>query len=68
MADKKSFLLRLNPELWSEIERWAAEEFRSVNGQIEYILHEAVRQRHKPARSGGGPQASGVRAKENEDR
>lgn len=68
MADKKSFLLRLNPELWGELERWAAAEFRSVNGQIEYILHEAVRQRHQAARPGSGPQASGASAKENEDR
>jgi len=51
MAERKSFLLRLNPETWAELERWAADEFRSVNGQIEYILHEAIRRRRgkKPA-------------------
>ena len=43
--DRKSFLLRINPELWHELERWAQDEFRSVNGQIEYILQRAVEQR-----------------------
>jgi hypothetical protein len=43
--DKKSFLLRLPPELWKELERWAAEELRSVNGQIEYVLRQAVARR-----------------------
>ena len=42
MAAKKSFLLRLSPEMWEELERWAADDFRSVNGQIESILHEAI--------------------------
>ena len=43
--DKKSFLLRLPPELWKELERWAGEELRSVNGQIEYVLRQAVAKR-----------------------
>ena len=43
--ERKSFLLRLPPELWKEIEKWAADELRSVNGQIEYVLRQAVRQR-----------------------
>jgi hypothetical protein len=43
--DKKSFLLRLPPELWKELERWAADELRSVNGQIEYVLRQAVARR-----------------------
>jgi hypothetical protein len=43
--DRKSFLLRLPPELWKEIERWAADELRSVNGQIEYVLRQAVARR-----------------------
>ncbi|HEX2100804.1 MAG TPA: hypothetical protein VHF69_09080 [Candidatus Synoicihabitans sp.] len=42
---KKSFLLRINPELWAELEAWAGQEMRSVNGQIEYVLREAVRRR-----------------------
>lgn len=43
--ERKSFLLRLPPELWKELEKWAAEELRSVNGQIEYVLRQAVRER-----------------------
>lgn len=42
---KKQLLLRLSPTLWNEINRWAEDEFRSVNGQIEYILSEAVKRR-----------------------
>lgn len=44
---KKSVLLRLSPGLWNEIASWAEDEFRSINGQIEYILTEAARQRKK---------------------
>jgi hypothetical protein len=47
---KKSFLLRIDPELWAEIERLAAAELRSANAQVEYLLRDALR-----ARSGKGP-------------
>jgi hypothetical protein len=47
MEERKSFLLRINPALWREIEVWAQEELRSVNGQIEYLLKQAVQQRRK---------------------
>jgi hypothetical protein len=43
--ERKSFLLRLPPELWKELEKWAADELRSVNGQIEYLLRRAVARR-----------------------
>jgi hypothetical protein len=45
MEDRKSFLLRIDPKLWRELEAWAQEELRSVNGQIEYVLKSAVQQR-----------------------
>ena len=45
MAERKSFLLRMDPELWKEIEAWAQQELRSVNGQIEYLLKQAVAKR-----------------------
>lgn len=45
--DRKSFLLRIPPELWKELEQWAAEELRSVNGQIEYVLRQAVAKRKR---------------------
>ena len=43
--DKKAFLLRLDPRVWAELERLAAVELRSVNGQIEYLLREALAKR-----------------------
>lgn len=45
--DKKQLLLRLSPTLWEEISRWADDDFRSINGQIEYLLTEAVKKRRK---------------------
>ncbi|NOX59191.1 MAG: Arc family DNA binding domain-containing protein [Planctomycetes bacterium] len=45
MSEKKTLLLRLSPDLWAEVKRFADAELRSVNGQIEYILREAVRKR-----------------------
>ncbi len=47
MAAKKEFLLRIDPDLWRELQRWAEDEFRSVNGQIEFLLRDALRQRRK---------------------
>lgn len=45
--ERKSFLLRIDPELWRELEAWAAAELRSVNGQVEYVLRQAVQKRKK---------------------
>jgi hypothetical protein len=45
MAERKQFLLRIDPQLWAELEAWAADDLRSINGQIEYILREATRRR-----------------------
>jgi len=45
--DKKQVLLRLSPSLWRELAAWAESDFRSINGQIEYLLTESVRQRRK---------------------
>jgi len=50
--ERKAFLLRLPHELWKELERWAGEELRSVNGQIEYVLRQAV-MKHRSASQGG---------------
>lgn len=43
MKPRKSFLLRISPELYESLEAWAQQEFRSVNAQIEFLLKEAVR-------------------------
>jgi hypothetical protein len=45
--ERKSFLLRVDPALWAELEAWAADELRSVNGQVEYVLRQAVQKRKK---------------------
>ncbi|QGU94508.1 Arc family DNA-binding protein [Clostridium bovifaecis] len=45
--DRKQVLLRLSPSLWEELVAWSEDEFRSINGQIEYLLTECVKQRKK---------------------
>ena len=50
--ERKSFLLRIDQELWKELERWAQEDLRSVNGQIEYLLKQAVQRRRRAEESG----------------
>ena len=45
--ERKAFLLRIDPEVWAELETWAADELRSVNGQVEYLLRQAVQKRRK---------------------
>lgn len=62
MPAKKSFLLRLSQEMWEELERWAADDFRSVNGQIESILHEAIGRRRKKAPAAQAPLPAGAPA------
>ena len=58
--DKKAFLLRVDPALWSALERLASQELRSVNAQVEYLLREALAKRGvAPARSGGRKGDSG---------
>lgn len=42
---KKQMIVRLSPSLWNEIASWAEEDFRSINGQVEYLLSECVRRR-----------------------
>ena len=62
MADRKAFLLRIDPELYDTLSRWAADDLRSLNGQIEYLLREATVQRGRAARRGreeGGSQTRG---------
>ncbi|OYO67865.1 hypothetical protein C8E03_11357 [Lachnotalea glycerini] len=44
---KKQVLLRLSPGLWNELAAWAEDDFRSINGQIEYLLAECVKNRKK---------------------
>ena len=46
--EKKQVPLRLSASLWKELVAWAEDDFRSLNGQIEYLLHDAVNKRRKP--------------------
>jgi hypothetical protein len=50
-AERKAFLLRLSPELWKELERWAADDLRSINAQIEFLLRQATQRRKGGARA-----------------
>lgn len=43
MATRKSFLLRIEPKLFDALQRWASDELRSVNGQVEYLLVQALK-------------------------
>jgi hypothetical protein len=45
MKERKAFLMRIDPALWAQLEAWAQDELRSVNGQIEIILRQAVQKR-----------------------
>ena len=53
MAKKKPFVLRLDPEILKAVEKWGADEFRSTNGQLEWIIHTALRNAGRLRKSGG---------------
>jgi hypothetical protein len=54
VAERHSFLLRLDPALHDAVQRWAADDLRSVNGQIEFLLRQALRQAGRLADGKGG--------------
>jgi len=60
MTSRKTFLLRIAPDLFRELEAWAQQEFRSTNGQIEYLLREAVRRRGRPVSEDPMPPEPGI--------
>jgi hypothetical protein len=51
VAERKPFLLRIDPQVLEALQRWAADELRSVNGQVEYLLREALRQAGREGKS-----------------
>jgi hypothetical protein len=51
--ERKAFLLRVPPDLWRELEKWAADDLRSINAQIEFLLRQAVARRRGAASRGG---------------
>jgi hypothetical protein len=66
MAERKPFLLRLDPATYAALERWAADELRSLNAQIEYLLRRALQEAgrfSRPASSPPGERASPPRTR-----
>ena len=67
MPQRKAFPLRIDAKLYAALRRWADEDFRSVNGQIEYLLRDALRQagrlesEHRPPSDGNIQEAAGER-------
>lgn len=61
MARRKQYPLRVDPVIWEAIERWAADEMRSANGQVEFLLRDALR------RAGRLPQNDGTTTKSPSD-
>ena len=59
MAARKQYLLRIDPALWAEVEKWAADELRSVNAHVESILRDAVRRRRGGQAAGDAPTGGG---------
>lgn len=55
MAEKKKFLLRIDDALYAALEKWAADDFRSINAQIEYLLKDALRKAGRINNSSGTP-------------
>jgi len=56
MSERKKLLLRLDPDIYDAIARWAADDLRSVNSQIEYALRRALRAAGRPAHGADGPE------------
>jgi hypothetical protein len=52
MAQKKAIILRIDPKLWEDLNIWAKDELRSLNGQVEYVLREAVKKRKREKKKG----------------
>ena len=55
MPKKKAFLLRVDQEVYDALARWAADELRSVNGQIEFVLRRALQKEGRSPKRRGGP-------------
>lgn len=55
MAKKKTFVLRIDPEMMKAVEKWASDDFRSINGQLEWIIHNALKDARRLKKSGSEP-------------
>ena len=54
MVKKKSFVLRIDPDVYDAVEKWASQEFRSANGQIEWIINKALKDARRSVVKGSG--------------
>ncbi len=63
MADRKPFLLRVDRELLDAVQRWANDDLRSLNGQIEYLLRDALKRAGRAPKAGDAPPADGTAAR-----
>ncbi|MCC6411703.1 MAG: hypothetical protein IT270_08590 [Saprospiraceae bacterium] len=59
MAGKKSFVLRIDEQTFAALEKWAADEFRSVNGQLEWIIHNALKEARRTKGKSEGKSGDG---------
>ena len=59
MAERKPFLLRLPPEIFDALQKWAADDLRSLNGQIEFLLRRALGEAERAPRGAGGAEPAG---------
>ena len=64
MAEKKAFLLRIDPGVWAELERLAQAELRSVNAQIEFLLRDALARRGRLPKPAGPPRRATEKAED----
>ena len=62
MAERKPFLLRLDPETFEALQRWAADDLRSMNGQVEFLLRRALTDSRRLPATAGRPRATGKRS------
>ncbi len=57
MSNRKSFVLRISPDLFKQVEKWAEDEFRSVNGQLEWMIYQSLKEaRRLPKTRGKDPE------------
>lgn len=68
MADKKKFLLRLDAELYDALEKWASDQLRSVNAEMEFLLKEAVRKAGRLKVSSPAPEPESKPSPDSQDR
>ena len=60
MAERKQYPLRIDADVWSAVQKWAADDFRSVNAQVEWILRDALRRAGRlPGQGAGGEEPAG---------